>query len=56
LPAASLGKLLSVDVEGWRAEVPLIEKHFAQFGGHLPDGLKDEVKALAHRLEEASKK
>jgi len=56
LPAASLGKLLSVDVEGWRAEVPLIEKHFAQFGAHLPDGLKDEVKALAQRLEEASKK
>jgi phosphoenolpyruvate carboxykinase (GTP) len=56
LPAASLGKLLSVDVEGWRAEVPLIEKHFAQFGAHLPDGLKDEVKALAQRLEEASKR
>ena len=56
LPAASLGKLLSVDVEGWRGEVPLIEKHFAQFGAHLPDGLKDEVKALAQRLEEASKK
>ena len=55
LPAASLGKLLSVDVEGWRGEVPLIEKHFAQFGAHLPDGLKDEVKALAQRLEEASK-
>jgi phosphoenolpyruvate carboxykinase (GTP) len=55
LPAESLAKLLSVDVEGWRGEVPLIEKHFAQFGAHLPDGLKDEVKALAQRLEEASK-
>jgi phosphoenolpyruvate carboxykinase (GTP) len=56
LPAASLAKLLSVDVEGWRAEVPLIEKHFAQFGSHLPEGLKDEVKALAQRLEAASQK
>jgi phosphoenolpyruvate carboxykinase (GTP) len=55
LPAESLAKLLSVDVEGWRGEVPLIEKHFAQFGAHLPDGLKDEVKALAQRLEAASK-
>jgi GTP-dependent phosphoenolpyruvate carboxykinase len=45
-----------VDVEGWRAEVPLIEKHFAQFGSHLPEGLKDEVKALAQRLEAASQK
>ena len=56
LGAESLAKLLSVDVEGWRAELPLIEKHFAQFGSHLPEGLKDEVKALAGRLEAASKK
>ncbi len=55
LSAESLAKLLSVDVEGWRAELPLIEKHFAQFGSHLPEGLKDEVKALAQRLEAASK-
>jgi len=51
LPAANLERLLSVDVEGWRAEVPLIEKHFAQFGDHLPQGLRDEVKGLAARLE-----
>ncbi len=53
MPAANLAKLLSVDVEGWRAEVPLIEKHFAQFGEHLPHGLKEEVKNLARRLDEA---
>ena len=53
MPAANLAKLLSVDVEGWRAEVPLIEKHFAQFGEHLPQGLKEEVKNLARRLDEA---
>jgi phosphoenolpyruvate carboxykinase (GTP) len=52
---ASLAKLLSVDVEGWRAEIPLIEKHFAQFGDHLPQGLKDEVKGLADRLAAAKK-
>jgi phosphoenolpyruvate carboxykinase (GTP) len=51
IPAGNLAKLLSVDVEGWRAEVPLIEKHFAQFGEHLPQGMRDEVKNLAARLE-----
>jgi len=53
MPVANLAKLLSVDVEGWRAELPLIEKHFAQFGEHLPHGLKEEVKHLARRLDEA---
>jgi len=51
MPPANLDKLLSVDVEGWRAEIPLIEKHFAQFGDRLPQGLRDEVKNLAARLE-----
>jgi phosphoenolpyruvate carboxykinase (GTP) len=51
LPAANLERLLSVDAKGWRAEVPLIEKHFAQFGDHLPRGLRDEVKNLAARLD-----
>jgi len=51
MPPANLDKLLSVDGEGWRAEIPLIEKHFAQFGDRLPQGLRDEVKNLAARLE-----
>jgi len=51
IAAAHLERLLSVDVEGWRAELPLIEKHFAQFGDHLPQGLREEVKGLATRLE-----
>jgi phosphoenolpyruvate carboxykinase (GTP) len=50
IPAGNLAKLLSVDVEGWRAELPLIEKHFAQFGERLPQGLRDEVKDLTARL------
>jgi phosphoenolpyruvate carboxykinase (GTP) len=53
MPAANLAKLLSVDVAGWQAEVPLIERHFAQFGDHLPTGLKEEVRGLAKRLEAA---
>ena len=51
LPAGNAEKLLSVDVEGWKKEVPLIREHFAKFGSHLPDGLKQEVDQLEQRLE-----
>jgi phosphoenolpyruvate carboxykinase (GTP) len=50
-----LNKLLSVDVEGWLAEVPLIKEHFAKFGTHLPEGLKQEVEELEARLKAAKK-
>jgi phosphoenolpyruvate carboxykinase (GTP) len=48
--AADLEKLLSIDLEGWRTEVPLIKTHFAQFGSHLPEALKQEVIELERRL------
>jgi phosphoenolpyruvate carboxykinase (GTP) len=51
LPPASLAKLLHVDVEGWLAEVPLIKEHFAKFGTRLPEGLHQELSALADRLK-----
>ena len=51
MPPANLERLLSVDVEGWRGEIPLIEQHFAQFGDHLPQGLRGEVQNLAARLD-----
>lgn len=53
IPAASVRKLLEVDLDGWRAEAPLIKEHFAQFGSHLPAGLNQEVEKLIHRLETA---
>jgi len=55
ITAANLAKLLSVDVEGWLAEVPLIREHFARFGTHLPQGLRDEVDRLEQRLKAAKK-
>jgi phosphoenolpyruvate carboxykinase (GTP) len=51
----NLAKLLSVDVDGWLAEVPLIREHFAKFGDHLPQGMKDEVNKLEERLKKAKK-
>jgi phosphoenolpyruvate carboxykinase (GTP) len=53
MPAADVKALLSVDIEGWLAEVPLIREHFAQFGKHLPEELNAEVNALEARLRAA---
>ena len=43
-------KLLSVDLQGWKAELPRIKEHFARFGSHLPEGLHREVVDLERRL------
>lgn len=55
IEGAPVDELLSVDIEGWLAEVPLIKEHFAQFGSHLPEGLNLEVKALEERLQAAKR-
>jgi len=52
---ADLEGLLSVDIDGWLAEVPLIREHFSKFGDHLPQELLDEVSALEERLRQARK-
>jgi phosphoenolpyruvate carboxykinase (GTP) len=45
-----MAELLRVDTEGWRAEVPLIEEYYAQFGDRLPEALADQVETLGRRL------
>ncbi|HMD09482.1 MAG TPA: hypothetical protein VKH63_18270, partial [Candidatus Acidoferrum sp.] len=55
MTTANVAQLLSVDIEGWLAELPLIKEHFAHFGSHLPEGLKLELKALERRLLEANR-
>ncbi|GAB49977.1 phosphoenolpyruvate carboxykinase (GTP) [Mobilicoccus pelagius] len=39
------------DVEEWKAEIPLIEEWFAQFGDKLPQELRDELDGLKKRLD-----
>jgi phosphoenolpyruvate carboxykinase (GTP) len=46
----ALEEILSVDRDAWRAEVPLIEEHYATFGDRLPSALRDELRALEKRL------
>jgi len=53
LPVGSLEKLLSVDVEGWLAEVPAIREHWRQFASRLPQALVNETDALEKRLKAA---
>jgi hypothetical protein len=48
--SSNLHTLLSVDVDGWLAEIPLIRAHFAQFGTHLPRALEQELDELEDRL------
>jgi phosphoenolpyruvate carboxykinase (GTP) len=50
IDADNLKNLLKVDVDAWKAELPLIKEHFAIFGDNLPEGLKKELDALEQRL------
>jgi phosphoenolpyruvate carboxykinase (GTP) len=43
-------KLLTVNPDEWRAEVPRIREHFAIFGDRLPLALRDEVDRLEREL------
>jgi len=50
VPDSALVELLSVDTDAWNAELPLIAEHYATFGSHLPDALREELAALEDRL------
>ncbi|RZS37725.1 phosphoenolpyruvate carboxykinase (GTP) [Herbihabitans rhizosphaerae] len=41
---------LNVDLDEWRAEIPLIEEWFDKIGDSLPSSLRDELEALKQRL------
>jgi len=53
LPGMNLGKLakvFEVSNDDWKAEVALIEEHYARFGSHLPQELEIELSGLKERL------
>jgi phosphoenolpyruvate carboxykinase (GTP) len=50
IAASDVQELLKVDEAAWKAELPDIEKHFAQFGSHLPARLAKQLAALRERL------
>jgi phosphoenolpyruvate carboxykinase (GTP) len=47
--AAAIAELLSVDEDGWKAQLPQVHEHFARFS-RLPQRLSDELAALESRL------
>jgi phosphoenolpyruvate carboxykinase (GTP) len=51
VPKKDMDELLKVDGDEWKAELPLIEEHFAIFGDRLPEGLREELEALRKRLD-----
>ena len=50
LDDATMAKILEVDPDAWRAEVPQIEAHFEFIGTQLPAELRDELQELEKRL------
>ena len=47
---AKMAKVLEVKNDDWKAEVPLIEEHYARFGSHIPEELVTELNGLKKRL------
>jgi phosphoenolpyruvate carboxykinase (GTP) len=49
-----MAKLLEVDPEEWRAQLPRLKEHYAMFGERLPGALREQLQALEARLGNAS--
>ena len=50
IAAAEVRELLRIDTAAWKAELPDMEKHFAQFGDRVPERLLKQLADLAKRL------
>jgi phosphoenolpyruvate carboxykinase (GTP) len=53
LSDGAVEKLLRVDADEWRDQLPRLHEHFAQFGDKLPDELAGQLDALESRLGDA---
>ncbi len=53
IEAEDMEQLLRVDIDGWLAELPLIQEYYETFGDHMPKQLVDELEAMRERLESA---
>jgi phosphoenolpyruvate carboxykinase (GTP) len=50
LPDGAMDELLRVDLNGWRQELPSIQRHFDGLGDRLPSELLDQLAELEKRL------
>jgi phosphoenolpyruvate carboxykinase (GTP) len=46
----NMRELLRIDSDAWKAEIPDIERHFAEFGSRLPERLTGQLEELRKRL------
>ena len=46
----TMQQLLSVDVDGWKQQLPQMHEHYAAFDDKLPDVLREQLKVLEQRL------
>jgi phosphoenolpyruvate carboxykinase (GTP) len=47
----ALERLLAVDEGEWKAQLPQVHEHYAQFGDTLPSELREQLAALERRLD-----
>ncbi|HXG24541.1 MAG TPA: phosphoenolpyruvate carboxykinase domain-containing protein, partial [Chthonomonadales bacterium] len=50
IPQKTLEKLLAVDPEEWKKELPAMEAFFQKIGEKMPEELRKELAALKRRL------
>jgi phosphoenolpyruvate carboxykinase (GTP) len=50
LSEEGMAELLRVDPDQWKAQLPQVHEHFAQFGDRLPQELRAQLEALEERL------
>jgi phosphoenolpyruvate carboxykinase (GTP) len=50
ISAENMDKLLSVDKDGWKKEVGMIEEFYAKFGGKIPQELTSQLADLKKKL------
>ena len=48
-----ISQLLRVEIDGWLAEIPLIQAYYESYSGRTPIELLDELAQLKERLEAA---
>ncbi len=53
LTEEQIAELLRVEVDGWLAEIPLIEAYYQAYGDRVPEALHGELASLKERLEQA---
>jgi phosphoenolpyruvate carboxykinase (GTP) len=46
----TMAKLLDVDIEGWKQQLPQMHEHYAEFGAKLPAELHEQLNSLDQRL------